>query len=559
MAFLDRVRQAFGGGVSSAAVQRPRAGAGYFRNNVSPFLSSWRPVLRDRQDDIAVSYRESASRAVDMLQNSGFIAGAVEQSTAFVNGESLHLNAAPDLAILGWAPGDAQKWARDVEAKFIAWANSPIDCDASGKMTLGQMGQVQYASYLAYGEHLALAPIIRRREGAVPTKIMVLPPHRLSGKTDDLRGVFNGYRADRYGLSYAENIVNGVEIDRYGMPVAYWFDSKAALAVEKEIRIRGSDRDGRRQVIHVITPGPAVTRGISPLAPVLKVCRQLDQYWDATITAALLQTIFAAVVKTNATGIEAFEGLMTPGDQELASGALDLDRLAGAKADWYDAAKIDLFTHGKVAHLFPNDELEFKEAKAPGSQFDPTMKWLLFEISRACGLTYEDTSGDYRSATYSSVRAASSANWGVVTTRRSNMAAPFYQQAYESWLEDAIGVGMVTIPGGLANFYANKPAICSAYWSGPAKPQADDFKAANAHKVLYSLGVTTLQQICGEYGRDWESVLEQRKREREYAISLGLPDPEEDRETILGKVEKESPGDGRGATEDSSDNSPQGG
>jgi lambda family phage portal protein len=540
MAFLDRVRQAFGGGGTAMSVQRPRAMSEFFRGNVSPFLASWKPALRDRHDDIAVSYREAAARAVDMIQNSGFIAGAVEQSTAFINGEMLHLNAAPDLAILGWNPADAQQWARDVEAKFLAWATSPIDCDASGKMTLGQMGQVQYASYLAYGEHLALAPIIGRREGTVPTKIMVLPPHRLANKNDSFQG-----------------IVNGVEIDRYGLPKAYWFEDKRLdrAILNREIKVRAYDRDGRRQVIHVIAPGPAVTRGISPLAPVLKVCRQLDQYWDATITAALIQTIFAAVVKTNATGAEAFEGLMSEGDQER-SGALDLDRLATAKADWYDAAKIDLFTHGKVAHLFPNDELQFLKAEHPGQQFDATMKWLIFEISRACGLTYEDTSGDYRSATYSSVRAASSANWGIVTMRRSNMAAPFYQQAYEAWLEDAIGIGMIRVPGGLPAFYANKPAICSAYWSGPAKPQADDFKAANAHKVLYELGVTTLQQICAEYGRDWESVLEQRARERDYAMKLGLPDPEEDRATMLGKQPE---GDGDGETGDRTDNNPRGG
>jgi lambda family phage portal protein len=502
MGMIDRIRSVVGGKAADLTPARPKSE--FFRRDASPFMATWKPRLRDQQEDVRAAWQDSAARSIDAMQNSGFIAGIIEASTGAVVGAGLRLAAQPETKLLGWTESTASEWAKDVEAKFSAWANSPMDCDASGKLTFGQQQQIAYVSYLTFGEVLAMQPIVQRSANAV-SKTLLLPPTRLMQRDDPMR-----------------RVVSGVEVDTFGMPTGYYFEIFDKF-MRDEKRVGARDRGGRRNVIHLTTPGLGTVRGISPLASALKTVRQLDQYCDATLTAALLQTIFAATIKTEATGAAAFEGLMTEGEQN--QGTLDLDLLAKAKADWYDESKVDLFTHGRIAHLFPNDTLEFHKAEHPGTQFDMVMQWLSREIARAAGVTYETATGDSRNATYSSVRMSTSENWNIVTMRRTHGPIPFCQQTYETWLEDSIGIGYVQFPGGLNGFREKKAAACGARWDGPAKPQADDLKTAKANETLYRLGVNTLQSICAEYGSDWETVIEQRAREREFAMKLGLPDP----------------------------------
>lgn len=502
MGFLQAVRDRFSG---SAAPARPQPRSGFFRNDRSPFLMGWRPQLRETSDDIGASWQVAAARAVESVQNSGFIAGTVETSTASVVGKGLALSCRPDSYGLGLSEKQGNDWAERVETAWTAWATSPEECDASGRLTFHQMQQLSYASWLSFGEAVALMPMLRRRGGSF-TKVLMMPPSRLAMKSDGQR------------------LIQGVQVDGFGAAQAYHFLRRWPDGQLGDLVLPRYDRDGRQQVAHVFAPGIQTTRGISPLAPVLKVVRQIDQFCDATLTAALIQTIFAATIKTEFQGLAAFEGLMTEGDQKD-QGALSLSAFAGSKADWYDTAKVDLSSHGRIAHLFPNDTLEFHSSKHPSAQHDQFMQWLCREVARCAGVTYEAATGDYRNATYSSVRMATAEMWGIVLTRRANIPATLSQQVYEVWLEDMIGSGQLEFPGGLSAFLGNRRAACRASWTGPPKPQADDLKTARANQTLIQMGVSSLETVCEEYGTDWKAEMERRARERQYAKELGLPDP----------------------------------
>ncbi len=76
------------------------------------------------------------------------------------------------------------------------------------------------------------------------------------------------------------------------------------------------------------------------------------------------------------------------------------------------------------------------------------------------------------------------------------------------------------LPGGIDAFVRNRAAICRADWRGPAKPQADEVKAAKAHETYRNMGVITDQMICDDLGVSYEDVYDQRgkeKRQREKA------------------------------------------
>ena len=309
------------------------------------------------------------------------------------------------------------------------------------------------------------------------------------------------------------------------MPLAYFLYERhpSGYFVEKEVLAR--DQDGRPNIIHRFMPAVAVTRSSADLGTGMKAYRQFDQYSDANLTKKMIQTIFAATIKTNLQGLSAFEGLMTPGDSTGVPNALDLNAFGEAKGQWYDGAKIDLSQHGRIGQLFPGDELDFVEAKSNADDFDKIGRWLWLEICSAAGVSYESGTGDYRGATYSSVRMAGAKEWQNVVRRRDGVVVPFCQAAAEAVLEEAIGVGRIKIPGGLKTFLENRSQVARCIWNGPRQPQADDFKTARAHQTRKEIGATTLETIFADYGEDWDDAMRQQQKENQLAEELGLPKP----------------------------------
>lgn len=484
---------------------RGRVQAMYMRGEKSPFFWGWRPALREWSDDVAAAYTMAAARSIDMLQNSGWLAGGVDQAVASTVGTGLQLAAKPDAEALGWTLDTAQAWARTVERRWEGFAKQPIDCDIEGKSTIGKMTAQALRCYLAYGEITAALPFLKRVGGTYGTKVQMLPPNRLSQRSEPPR------------------IAQGVRRDETGFPLGYIIDrapDQIGRAPEREIPAR--DPFGRVQFVHVFDGMPGQVRGITPIAPVLRVVKQYDQLADATLSQSLIHAIFAATVKSPAPTdvvLGAFQDLGEQGESTS-----PLEAMMESKAGWYESTQIDLGSQGKIAHLAPGDELNFHGLDTPSQTYEPFTRGLLREVSRCLGITFEQFSGDYSGASYSSVRMGSAEMYLIVLYRRANVLAPFLQPIVEGWLEEEIENGWINFPGGVDGFIAQRSAAARCFWRGPAKPQADDLKFARACETLRKMGVVTDEWICAELGDDWEDTYEQRKREQDKREQLGLKD-----------------------------------
>lgn len=485
--------------------------AAFFQQGRNMLINSWRPALRETQEDVLESWQDAAARAIEGFQNSGFLTRILEVEVGSVVGSGLRFSSRPDIEALGWTPEYGQKWARAAERAFRAYCRNPLEVDAAGRMNFDKMQQVAYASYKAYGEILALTPVLKRNGTMYRSKVAMIPPARLSQDTDLYRG-----------------IIQGVKVDEWGFAQGYVLRKYDQLTGWADVDIDAYDRDGRPNILHIFDGALSTTRGISPMAPVLKIIRQVDQYADATLTSAMIQTIFAATIKTNIGGVAAFDGLMT--ERDTANGTkswepFDIGSFTDAKSAWYDAANIDLSQHGRIAQLFPGDEFEFTQANHPGQQYDQFMGWLMREVAAGSGVTYESATGDFRGATYSSIRMGGAQEWLGVTRKRDNLIVPFCESVKMNWFDEAIYTGILDYPGGYARYLMQREAATRGQWSGPAQPQADDYKAAKAQEVLKNIQGTTLSEIASAYGRDWEDDMRQRATENEVARSLNLPLP----------------------------------
>jgi len=474
-------------------------------------MSAWRPALRDSQDDVNESWDLAMARVVDLVQNSGWISGMVDQAVANTVGVGLRLFPKPENALFGMSEADARAWAKTVSQRWDTWSRTAQECDIHGLRHHGQMQATAFRSWLATGEILAELPWRKRPWNRYGTKVRLLSPHRLSRKNDSL-----------------VRLVNGVYRDADGMPIGYLATRTDPILGTVEYNVAARDALGRQRVIHAFDGPPETCRGISPMTPVIQVARQFDQLSDATLTQALVKSLFAATITGDAPTEEVMEGLLTPKERArmMSEGISPFESYLEMVGGFYDGSTVNVGINGRIAHLFPGEELKLHTSSAPSSDYEQYANHLLREMARCCGLTFESATGDYREATYSSIRMATGEMYAVTAMRRKNIVTPFCQATYEAWLEECIYTGEIGFPGGYEGFLANRLAACRSDWRGSPKPQADDLKTAKAHEIWKRLGVLSDEMIASDLGVDIEDVYAARAAEMDLRREYGLAESE---------------------------------
>ena len=482
----------------------------YMRGGRGVTFGNWRPALRESQDDISDAWDDAAARVADLLHNNGWLAGAVDQAVANTVGSGLRLKAIPENETFGMPAADASKWAETVERRFELWSRSPQECDVQGLRAFGQMQAAAFRSWLVTGEILAELPWRKRPWNRYGTKVRLLPPHRLSRKTESMK-----------------RLINGVYTDKDGMPIGYRAIRKDPFKHDVEYDVRARDAAGRPRVIHIFEGLPGTHRGISPMTPALQVARQFDQLADATLMASIVQSLFAVSITSDEPTEEVLAGLLTPQEQAkmAAQGVAPMEAYIDMVAGFYEGSSMNVGINGRLAHMFPGQELEFHTSNQPSSNYKDFSMHLLREIARCLGLTYESATGDSVGATYSSLQAATAEIFAITKARRQNIISPFCQPVYEAWLEEEVLTGGIAFPGGYDGFMANRTGACRAEWRGAPRPTADDLKKAKAHEVWKRLGVMSDAMICNDLGVDVDDVYQQLAQERDLRAEYQLPEP----------------------------------
>lgn len=485
-------------------------GAAFMRGGIgSVFLSSWRPELRDPREDVREAYVDAAARTVDAIHNSGWLAGVVDQFVAEAVGLGLRLKPLPDREALGWERPRAQEWSRRVQWRFARYAENPSEVDLGGRQTLAQMSATAMRQWFATGEIVSQIPAYRREGGESNVKVLLLPSQRLMQKTQ------------------APGLIQGVKMDSVGFPTGYHFQMDDPFLGRREVVVAARDGIGRPQVAHVFDGMAGQIRGITPLAPALQVVRQFDQLANATLSAAMVQAIFAATLESASPTESVLQGMQGAGEGLPSFDATpSIDDMIGQKAAWYDNTKISLGSHGKVVHLFPGDSLKFNRSEHPNATYEAFAKFLLREIARCIGVTFETMTGDYTGATYASLNIGTAVVWEIVKYRRKHILGRFLEAVYQAWLEDEIEHGRILFPGGLAGFLANRSAVVPCEWVGSGRPPADELKTAKQlDTLLNACGIMSRRRAADLLGYDYDDELEDMADERDRRADHGLPEP----------------------------------
>ncbi|GHA13438.1 hypothetical protein GCM10007989_05050 [Devosia pacifica] len=515
-----RVRVKTGSGVAALKSSPKKATARYLRGDNSGILHMRRAITRDAGHEVREAADRATALALDFLHNSGWLSGAAVQILCDTIGEELKLNCRAQLTRFGYSDDEARAWCRDVEAAWRRWAWNPKECDLAGVSTIAEMLDGVVRSYLAYGEAFGVMDFLttreRRRLGVgTGLKVSLVAPHRCR-RTSNL----------------FEGIDQGIVKDSFGRPQRYRF-RELSDGIERDKDVPAVD------VVHVMDRGENLNspRGISPMTPALKVAAQFDQLADATLATALMQTIFAATIKSPEASEQAFEAIQTLADTQPPAGfdgnwaehvgaiAQDLIDVWGMRIDALKEKGISMSDPARINHLGPGEEFQMHTASTPGSQYIPFSQNLQRELARCLGVTFESFTGDHSSATYSSVRMSMASIWPVVMRRRSRIAAPFVQAIYERWLEESIVEGRIPFRGGARAFLRDKESVFQAEFQGPSQPTADDYKSAMANKVKLETGQASLEDIHAASGQNHTETLAAIERGHRWFSERDIPSP----------------------------------
>ncbi|MBS0364912.1 MAG: phage portal protein [Proteobacteria bacterium] len=452
----------------------------------------WMPYGGSGDSDTIYDLRWLRNRSRDLARNNPLGLGALNTVTTTAVGTGLVLRSVIDADTLGLEMDEAQDWQDLTEREFRLWASSAGACDASRTNDFYALQALAFRSALESGDVLAALPMVRRPESPYEIKVSLIEADRVINKN--------------YAIN-SETLAQGVQMDSNGAPVAYHIlrHHPGGLMLPSmiwDVVPAFGARTGRRNIVHLYDKRrPGQSRGVPYLAPVIETLKQLSDYTNAEVTAAVISSMFTVFVTSeNGQGLDM-------GDGTTPSAAKAGDPLQMAP--------------GAILDLSPGEDVKFADPKRPNHAFDPFVIAVLRQIGVALELPFEVLIKHF-TASYSAARAALLEAWRFYRGRRAWLASMFCQPIYEAWLEEAVARGRVDAPG----FFDDpviRAAYCGSEWIGDAPGQIDPQKEVDAQKGLLELQLTTHTDACiALTGANWNSVAERRAREETKMKALGL-------------------------------------
>lgn len=458
------------------------------RHDLSEF-SGWNPGLRFAGTTHGSDWNTITGRARDLDENNGWINGGLDRRVESVIGVNIRLSAQPAHELLNRDYDWRMNWTGDVQARFKVWAND-IDrrCDARQKLAFGPMAKLSYLTYSRDGD---IAAEIRDNQRGLrnTTNILLVEPERISTPPE---------RVHEEGPL----LRNGVRMDENGAPLGYYVrsghpnDPNPSFQMQRWDYIPARGRTGRAKFLHVYSPRRVEqNRGISRLAEVMLPAKMLDRVDRAEVNAALKSAMFSLFIRSPGT-TEDLEGALAPTADDTTVDPWIEAYLA------YRSQRPVMIDGATVTHLLPDENVEVPEATRPNANYPDFARFVLQKVAGSLGISYPQLSQDWVGINYSSARALLNELWRSFMEDRHFFTQAFLTPIYAAWLEVEVANGDVKVPGGPANFYRQKTAICMAEWIGPGRGSVDPQKEANANNLDTAAGRKSTVECILENGRD---------------------------------------------------------
>lgn len=286
----------------------------------------------------------------------------------------------------------------------------------------------------------------------------------------------------------------GVEVDAWGRPIAYhlWSNHPG------EVRKRDRQRVPASDIIHLyVQQRPKQTRGVTWFAPVIIDLKMLGGYREAELVAA--RTAAAKMGWIVQKGEQA-NPPMTADDPAAASIRMDADP-------------------GVIEQLPHGFEFQGWDPTHPSTAYKEFNDSIVRSIAVAMRVSYMSLSGDLNGTSYGSGRIGLLSERTVYEKLQQRFIECVSEPVKRAWLEMAMLSGAVSLP----SYDAKQYQACA--WHPRSFPWIDPAADSDtAEKELNILKITSRSREAGKHGLDYETILQERKRDRELEEKYGEPE-----------------------------------
>ena len=456
-------------------------------------------------------------RAEDLIANEPLAATAVETMGTNIVGSGLTPQAELDAEALGISEDASEAVGDQMDRAWDLWHHN------AGLIPGQSFADMQYLTILNMcrsGEYLALARMLKKPGPERAFSLCIQP-------LDSLR------LATPPGMENLEHVHDGVETTSEGVPSAYHIADPA----DWRKGYRGFSREDykrlprlsghRRVVLHDfrLTDNEQY-RGRSPLAPGMKGFRDLSDYLDHELVAAMVASTMTILLETPKS-LGSGSGIRIPGTENVTPPG------EGIK---------DLMPGG-IWQAPPGWGVTVPDIKRPNANFPTFLNTWVTILASMLGLPREIIFKDFTQTTFSSARAALNEAWRTFLLYRVWLVDHFCQPVWRMVQEEAYLRGMIELPVGAPGFYEAMAHWTAADWQGPGRGTIDPDKEQDGYQKALSNFNTTYSDNAREQGRRFKRIIKRRIKEARLLADLrGLepqpeppspnqPDPENSEET----------------------------
>ena len=285
------------------------------------------------------------------------------------------------------------------------------------------------------------------------------------------------------------NAVDGIEIDSHGNPRQYLVLRQHPGQVSFPTTVDAFDRVPVDSMIHWFRADRAGQhRGVPEITPALPLFAQLRRYTLAVLGAAETAADFAAVLFTDA-----------PASGEAAA------------VEPMDIVELEK----RMATVLPDGwKLGQIKAEQPGTTYGEFKRELLNEIARCLNMPFNVAAGNSSGYNYASGRLDHQTYFKSIRVEQADCDSVVLDRIFAAWLGEAELLTEFSFLRGMAEL--------AHQWFWDGTEHVDPAKEATAQTQRLANHTTTLATEYARQGKDWETELRQRAKEKQLMDELGL-------------------------------------
>lgn len=444
----------------------------------------WRYGTGSAASDTLPGIEELRGQSRDLERNHPLALGAIQTKANGVVGAGLVLRSVLDADVLGLTP----EQARDLQYRIeYEWEIFEREADWTGQLHLRDLQRLIYRSARVSGD-IGIARRWRRRPGETyGTRLVLLEADRISNpsRQADSATVQGGVELATDGEVRGYHVSDRHPGDMFG-PVLRW---------------SFVPRRGPSGMVQMILWGeltrPGQVRGVPLFAPIMETLKQLGDYTDAEVKAAI-----------NDAYLFAFETPATPVDEE---GNPLVTRPDGETDSAGELTLEDL----TVTSLDPGSKVEVKKPERPNTAFGDFVESFCQYLGTALNLPYEVLMMHF-GASFSASRGALEMAWKGFQVEQADFVRQVLDVIREWQFTEMVASGRFAAPG-FFDDPIKRAAWLGRMWVGPTRIQINPQVEALADKIdVLELKTKTREQVMTERtGGDFDTKSEQILREEE--------------------------------------------